>query len=138
MGRRSWFSARGSRSLAPQRVKIGSIRARVIISVGGKEAPQSLTKIEAAAYGGAPSAQGSRALDRGRDAMARPSCRLPPTWAIGPGLAKRTETLIDLSGDQVIGFNQITARQSTSVVAASRSLVEQLAATLPNPLGAEV
>jgi hypothetical protein len=48
------------------------------------------------------------------------------------------ETLIDLSGDQVIGFNQITARQSTSFVAASRSLVEQLAATLPNPLGAEV
>ena len=44
----------------------------MIISVGGKEAPQSLTKIEAAAYGGAPSAQGSRALDRGRDAMARP------------------------------------------------------------------
>jgi hypothetical protein len=41
----------------------------VIISVGGKEAPQSLTKIEAAAYGGAPSAQGSRALDRGRDAI---------------------------------------------------------------------
>jgi hypothetical protein len=58
--------------------------------------------------------------------------------AIGPGLAKGTETLIDLSGDQVIGFNQITARQSTSFVAASRSLVEQLAATLPNPLGAEV
>jgi hypothetical protein len=57
------------RSLAPQRVKIGSIRAPVIISVGGKEAPQSLTKIEAAAYGGAPSAQGSRALDRGRDAI---------------------------------------------------------------------
>ncbi len=41
----------------------------MIISVGGKEAPQSLTKIEAAAYGGAPSAQGSRALDRGRDAI---------------------------------------------------------------------
>jgi hypothetical protein len=58
-----------------------------------------------------------------------------PSWP--PGLAKGTETLIDLSGDQAIGFNQITARQSTSFVAASRSLVEQLAATLPNPLGAK-
>jgi len=42
----------------------------VIISVvGGKKAPQSLTKIEAAAYRGAPSAQGSRAIDRGRDGI---------------------------------------------------------------------
>ena len=41
----------------------------MIISVRGKEAPQSLTKIEAAAYGGAPSAQGSRAIDRGRDGI---------------------------------------------------------------------
>jgi hypothetical protein len=31
----------------------------------------------------------------------------------------------------VDGFNQITARQSTSFAAASRSLVEQLVATLP-------
>jgi hypothetical protein len=42
----------------------------VIISVlGGKKAPQSSTKIEAAAYRGAPSAQGSRAIDRGRDGI---------------------------------------------------------------------
>jgi hypothetical protein len=42
----------------------------VIISVvGGKKAPQSLTKIEAAAYRGAPSAQGSRAIDRGHDGL---------------------------------------------------------------------
>jgi hypothetical protein len=61
---RTGSQPRGIRSLAPRRVKIGSIRASVIISVGGKEAPQSLTKIEAAAYGGAPSFQGSCALDR--------------------------------------------------------------------------
>jgi hypothetical protein len=31
--------ARGSRSLAPQRVKIGPIRTLVIICVGGREGP---------------------------------------------------------------------------------------------------
>jgi hypothetical protein len=51
--------------------------------------------------------------------------------AIGPGSTKGTETLIDLSSGQVDGFNQITARQSTFFAAASRSLVEQLVATLP-------
>jgi hypothetical protein len=53
--------------------------------------------------------------------------------AIGPGMGKGTETLIDLSGDQVHRFNQITARQSTSFAAASRSLVEDLVTTLPTP-----
>jgi hypothetical protein len=52
-------------------------------------------------------------------------------------MGKGTETLIDLSGDQVNRFNQITARQSTSFAAASRSLVEDIVATLPTPEGVE-
>ncbi|MER9002552.1 DUF4238 domain-containing protein [Mesorhizobium sp. M0862] len=51
--------------------------------------------------------------------------------AIGIGRGKGTEVLIDLSRDQVNRFNQITAMQSTSFAAASRSLIEQLVATLP-------
>jgi hypothetical protein len=57
--------------------------------------------------------------------------------AIGPGLSKGTETIAELSGDQVNEFNRAVARQSSSVAAASRSLVEELVATLREPEGDE-
>lgn len=53
--------------------------------------------------------------------------------AIGPGLGKGTETVIDLSSDQVSDFNRVVARQSTSFAAASHRLVEELVAALPAP-----
>jgi hypothetical protein len=57
--------------------------------------------------------------------------------AVGPGLGKRKETLVELSGDQVREFNRVVARQSTSFAAASRALVEELVATLADPEGAD-
>jgi hypothetical protein len=58
---------------------------------------------------------------------------IAPDLAIGPGLAKGSETLLDLSSAQVDDFNRIIAGQSTSFAAASRVLVEELVAGLPAP-----
>jgi hypothetical protein len=51
--------------------------------------------------------------------------------AIGPGLSRGAETLVDLASDQINEFNRIMARQSTSFAGASRALVEDLVDTLP-------